>query len=238
MDHIFNHDLEAKATNYDRCYGFTHVIKKGDTLYKLSKQYNVKVSALILANPYVNIYNLQVGDTICIPRIRPIVIPVPPYPPVRPLPMPRSDGNRENGEEMRNIPEMPEEENISPMVPMDEIMPEEGPAMRRMPSADMPGGNQPGMPSMEMPSGEAPSMQAEAVERAEKENSLQKTAGNLASESEISGREAQITMEEAAIPACRNLKGRIETMTVKELLEEWDITYPMLASCLDIIKKM
>ena len=72
--------MENKAANFDRCYGFTHVIRKGDTLYKLSKQYNVKVSALILANPFVNIYNLQVGDEICIPRIRPVVIPVTPYP--------------------------------------------------------------------------------------------------------------------------------------------------------------
>ena len=53
--------MEDRNTNFDRCYGFTHVIQKGDTLYKLSKQYHVKVSALILANPFVNIYNLQVG---------------------------------------------------------------------------------------------------------------------------------------------------------------------------------
>ena len=72
--------MEDRNTNFDRCYGFTHVIRKGDTLYKLSKQYHVKVSALILANPFVNIYNLQVGDEICIPRIRPVVIPVTPYP--------------------------------------------------------------------------------------------------------------------------------------------------------------
>ena len=72
--------MEDRNTNFDRCYGFTHVIQKGDTLYKLSKQYHVKVSALILANPFVNIYNLQVGDEICIPRIRPVVIPVTPYP--------------------------------------------------------------------------------------------------------------------------------------------------------------
>ena len=72
--------MEERNTNFDLWYGFTHVIQKGDTLYKLSKQYHVKVSALILANPFVNIYNLQVGDEICIPRIRPVVIPVTPYP--------------------------------------------------------------------------------------------------------------------------------------------------------------
>lgn len=64
-------------TNFDRCYGFIHVIEKGDTLYKLGKKYGVKVSALMFANPYVNVYNLQVGDELCIPRLRPIVVPVP-----------------------------------------------------------------------------------------------------------------------------------------------------------------
>lgn len=50
-----------------RCRGFYHVIKQGDTLYKLSRQYKVTVSAIMLANPYINIYNLQIGDEICIP---------------------------------------------------------------------------------------------------------------------------------------------------------------------------
>lgn len=55
-----------------KCIGFTHTIEKGDTLYLLGKKYNVKVSALIFANPYVDIYNLQVGDQICIPKLRPL----------------------------------------------------------------------------------------------------------------------------------------------------------------------
>lgn len=60
-----------------RCMGFMHVIERGDTLYKIGKQYEVKVSALMFANPYVNVYNLQVGDELCIPKMRPIVIPIP-----------------------------------------------------------------------------------------------------------------------------------------------------------------
>lgn len=59
------------------CRGFVHVIEKGDTLYKLGKKYGVTVSALLFANPYINVYNLQIGDELCIPKIRPIVIPVP-----------------------------------------------------------------------------------------------------------------------------------------------------------------
>ena len=55
-----------------RCMGFVHTIEKGDTLYQLGKKYNVKVSALIYANPYVDVYNLQAGDQICIPKRTPL----------------------------------------------------------------------------------------------------------------------------------------------------------------------
>ena len=50
------------------CHGFLHVVQKGDTLYLLSRRYRVPLWAVLDANPYVNIYNLQVGDEICIPR--------------------------------------------------------------------------------------------------------------------------------------------------------------------------
>lgn len=49
------------------CRGIIHVIEKGDTLYKLGQRYHVSVSRIMYANPYVNIYNLQVGDELCIP---------------------------------------------------------------------------------------------------------------------------------------------------------------------------
>ena len=48
-------------------FGFIHVIEQGDTLYKLGKKYGVTVSALLFANPWVNVYNLQIGDEICVP---------------------------------------------------------------------------------------------------------------------------------------------------------------------------
>lgn len=51
-------------------YCMAHVIRPGDTLYKLSREYGVKVSALMMANPFVDIYNLRIGDELCIPRLR------------------------------------------------------------------------------------------------------------------------------------------------------------------------
>jgi len=52
----------------EACYGFLHRIRKGDTLYLLSRMYGIPLWNILLANPYVNIYNLQIGDEICIPR--------------------------------------------------------------------------------------------------------------------------------------------------------------------------
>lgn len=49
------------------CRGLIHVIQRGDTLYLLGKRYHVPVSSIMYANPYVNIYNLQIGDELCIP---------------------------------------------------------------------------------------------------------------------------------------------------------------------------
>jgi LysM repeat protein len=46
-------------------------VKQGDTLYSISRRYNVDVNAIIKANPFINVYNLQVGDVLnlpCVPR--------------------------------------------------------------------------------------------------------------------------------------------------------------------------
>ncbi|MFA9376919.1 MAG: LysM peptidoglycan-binding domain-containing protein [Lachnotalea sp.] len=51
-----------------RCRGFYYVIKQGDTLYKISRAYGVSVSDIMIANPYINVYNLQIDDEICIPK--------------------------------------------------------------------------------------------------------------------------------------------------------------------------
>ncbi len=49
------------------CRGYVHVVKDGDTLYKLARQYDVKLFDIMRLNPYINVYNLQIGDEICIP---------------------------------------------------------------------------------------------------------------------------------------------------------------------------
>lgn len=49
------------------CRGIIHVVQQGDTLYQLGKFYNVSVGQIIFANPFVDIYNLQIGDELCIP---------------------------------------------------------------------------------------------------------------------------------------------------------------------------
>lgn len=49
------------------CKGVIHRVIKGDTLYRLSKMYGVRLIDIMKENPYVNVYNLQIGDEICIP---------------------------------------------------------------------------------------------------------------------------------------------------------------------------
>lgn len=51
------------------CKGQIHVIQDGETLYHIAKKYDVKLFELMRLNPYVNVYNLQTGDEICIPNV-------------------------------------------------------------------------------------------------------------------------------------------------------------------------
>lgn len=54
-----------------QCRGVLHIVEYGDTLYKIGKKYGVPLSRIMYANPYVNVYNLQVGDEICVPVMSP-----------------------------------------------------------------------------------------------------------------------------------------------------------------------
>lgn len=50
-----------------KCSGMLHKVKAGETMYHLSRMYNVSIDELISANPDVNVYNMQIGDEVCIP---------------------------------------------------------------------------------------------------------------------------------------------------------------------------
>lgn len=50
-----------------KCNGIIHTIKKGDSLYLLSRYYNVPIGEIMNANRQLNVYNLQIGEEICIP---------------------------------------------------------------------------------------------------------------------------------------------------------------------------
>lgn len=99
------------------CNGMIHVIKPGDNLYQLSRKYRVPLALILRANPYVDVYNLQPGQEICIPMYRP---PVPrPFPGGGTRPMP---GRPEPGpgRPMQDRPEPREQAEDSPEMEMEE----------------------------------------------------------------------------------------------------------------------
>lgn len=61
----------GNTCNCFECNGIVHTIRRGDTLYMLSRYYNVTIDEIMRANSGLNVYNLQVGEQICIPVGRP-----------------------------------------------------------------------------------------------------------------------------------------------------------------------
>lgn len=51
----------------------THTLKKGDSLYALSRQYHSSIRALEAANPGLDPFNLQIGSTVTVPLSFPVV---------------------------------------------------------------------------------------------------------------------------------------------------------------------
>lgn len=96
--------------NYEYCNGYTYTIKQGDTLYEISKKENVPLSLLLRSNPFVDVFNLQVGDTICIPS--------------REVPVPSNMGSGRPPETVR--PETPMEPGmpVKPEMPVKPGTPE------------------------------------------------------------------------------------------------------------------
>lgn len=46
-----------------------HVVKEGDTFWRLSQTYSVSLQSIIDANPGIDPLNLQIGSTVCIPAV-------------------------------------------------------------------------------------------------------------------------------------------------------------------------
>ncbi len=64
---IIPSNSNAKAETKENRNGKTHTIRKGETLYRLSKMYNVTTDELCAANPGLSINNFRTGEVIIIP---------------------------------------------------------------------------------------------------------------------------------------------------------------------------
>ena len=60
--------------NCKRCNGIAHEVKRGDTLYTLSRLYNVSVGNIMKENKGINPYNLMIGEKICMPMTEEILV--------------------------------------------------------------------------------------------------------------------------------------------------------------------
>lgn len=115
----------------DFCDGIMYSIKQGDTLYSISMKYKVPLALLLRANPYVDVYNLQVGETICIPTKRKN----PQHPYWYPKGYAYSDETE--GEQMENMETVTEENQMTEQQNMSSGMQEAAePKVVRLPAMD------------------------------------------------------------------------------------------------------
>ena len=64
---ILQNGRALKLPSGPGCKGQVYKVEKGDTLYSISRKYNLRVRDLMRENPFVNVYQLQVGEELCIP---------------------------------------------------------------------------------------------------------------------------------------------------------------------------
>lgn len=103
-------ETESCGTKIMECKNkIIHTIAEGDTLYKLSKQYDTTVTELIMGNPTANPYNLRVGARIQVcPGEKYYAVMEKPGMPAenrpgnRPAGMPPQDGNTGTGTPSEN----------------------------------------------------------------------------------------------------------------------------------------
>lgn len=50
-----------------RCNGIVYIVRKGDTIFNISGKFGVTVNDILNENKFINVYNIQPGDKICIP---------------------------------------------------------------------------------------------------------------------------------------------------------------------------
>ncbi|MDO4555881.1 MAG: LysM peptidoglycan-binding domain-containing protein [Lachnospiraceae bacterium] len=60
-------DEDSEERREKLCSGLIYKVEAGDTLYSISRKYELRVRDLMRANPFVNVYNLQIGEELCIP---------------------------------------------------------------------------------------------------------------------------------------------------------------------------
>lgn len=77
---------EQREESRKMCPGIIYKVESGDTLYSISRKYDLRVRDIMSANPFVNVYHLQVGDELCIP-----VLPDRPSSGVRPYVVKKED---------------------------------------------------------------------------------------------------------------------------------------------------
>ena len=60
----YSNSYNSGKTGNRACNGSKYVIKKGDTLYSISRRYDVPLALVLRANPYVDVYNLHGSLTV------------------------------------------------------------------------------------------------------------------------------------------------------------------------------
>lgn len=121
------------------CNGMVHVIKQGETLYQLSRRYRVPLALILRANPYVDVYNLQVGQEICIPVVRPfngmVCMPIQQRNDGNPRMMDNRQQQMPDGNEQEMAGQMPAGEMQVEMEGMPQQMPQQ--MQQQMPQSGM-----------------------------------------------------------------------------------------------------
>ena len=59
--------MRGRDSEYGKCDGVLHEIRKGDSLYRLSKTYHVSIDEILERNPDTDVYDLKIGDRLCVP---------------------------------------------------------------------------------------------------------------------------------------------------------------------------